>query len=246
MRILLLLLLLSNLAFSDDKREIYLYLEGRSVYQEMCAQCHGKLGKGDGDWAEGWTENRPRNFREGVFKFRSTPMGKLPTDADLRRTISSGISGTAMPAFKKHLSESQYDAVIEYIKHLSKRWRDPENQGEPVKVPEMPEWFGSVGESKRHSEAGRELFAKHCTACHGEAGKGDGVAGVALMDVWGHKIKPADLTVKFLKSGQSSADIYRSVAMGLDGTPMVGFKGILSDREIWDLIVFIRSLRGDR
>ena len=173
-------LMVSVCGFADeaeDRRKIYLYLEGRSIFLEQCSPCHGRLGKGDGEWAQDWTKNRPRNFRTGIFKFRTTPMGKLPTDEDLKRTISSGISGTAMPTFKGHLRDSQYEAVIEYLKHLSKRWKDPKNVEPAVVLPDAPDWMKSFAESKPHQARGKVLFTTVCASCHGPSGKGDGEAG---------------------------------------------------------------------
>ncbi|MDG2124465.1 MAG: cytochrome c [Verrucomicrobiales bacterium] len=87
--------------------------------KKNCVFCHGRRGRGDGPWAKG-VEEKPRDFRSGIFKFRSTPAGFLPTDDDLRRTVRTGISGTMMPAFKK-LTTTALDAVIVYIKSLSTR-----------------------------------------------------------------------------------------------------------------------------
>lgn len=230
----------------DVNREIYLYMAGRSVFEEKCSQCHGRLGKGDGEWAAGWTSNRPRNFRTGIFKFRSTPMGKLPADADLRRTISNGISGTAMPAFGNHLRDSDYEAVIVFLKYLSKRWQDPENAAPPVEVPAPPVWLRTMGEDLAPQIAsGKALFSVHCVSCHGEKGQGDGVAALALMDVWGFKISPADLTREHHKSGARHEDLYRTIAMGLDGTPMIGFQPVLSGEQIWQLVAYIHSLKKE-
>lgn len=222
----------------SQRKRIYLYMEGRKIFSKSCMQCHGARGKGDGDWAAGWITNRPRNFRSGVFKYRTTPMGKLPTHDDLKRTISKGVSGTAMPAFAHHLREHEYDAVIEYIKSFSVRWKDPENFAKPMTLPATePKWLGE----KSRIQAGKGLFETYCIACHGAGGKGDGHGGRELIDLWGFPIHPADLTNGTYKSGTQPLDLYRTLATGLDGTPMVGFGEALTEEQLWELISYIQG-----
>lgn len=75
----------------DKRRELHLYMKGRYLFQKNCVECHGKTGRGNGPWAAE-LEIKPRDFRTGLFKFRTTPYGKLPVNEDLRRTIRGGIS----------------------------------------------------------------------------------------------------------------------------------------------------------
>jgi mono/diheme cytochrome c family protein len=149
-----------------------------------------------------------------------------------------------MPAFGKHLRNSEYEAVIEYLKHLSKRWKDPDNAAPPLESKDPPAWVKRNGDgAEPHRAAGKQLFATHCVSCHGEGGKGDGVAAVALVDTWGFKITPADFTKEHLKSGPGHEDLYRTIAMGLDGTPMVGFHSVFKEEQIWELVAYVNSLK---
>jgi mono/diheme cytochrome c family protein len=225
---------------ADEARnhDLHLYLKGRHLYQRRCQECHGATGRGDGSWADE-LETRPRNFRSGIYKFRTTAYGTLPTDEDLRRTIRSGISGTAMPIFA-HLHDEDIDALVTYLKHLSKRWRDPAAAPVPVPIPEVPAWFGTEDEAD-HALAAEARYASLCASCHGERGKGDGPAAKGLADVWGRSIAPAVLAAPHHKSGDSPKDLYRSIATGLDGTPMVGFGELLEEQEIWELVAWIRA-----
>ena len=59
----------------------------RAVYETNCAVCHGIYGDGNGPAAHMFLA-RPRDFRQGIFKFRSTPSGSLPADGDLRQTVT--------------------------------------------------------------------------------------------------------------------------------------------------------------
>ena len=201
-------------------------------------QCHGSTGRGDGPWAAE-LEVKPRNFRSGLYKFRTTAYGTLPVDDDLRRTIRRGISGTAMPIFS-HLHDEEIDALLSYLKHLSRRWRDPQAAPLPVPMPEIPAWFGTAEESRR-AAAAAPRYASLCAACHGDSGKGDGPAAQGLVDASGRPAPPAVLAAPHHKSGDSPSDLYRSIATGLDGTPMVGFAGQLAEGEIWELVAWIQA-----
>ena len=167
--------------------------------------------------------------------------GKL-TDDDLRRTVRTGISGTMMPAFKK-LTTTDLDAVIVYIKSLSTRWGRPGLKTDPRPTPAEPSWIKDPTVRSVHAAAGGALFAKTCSVCHGASGKGDGPGSGGLKDVWGHAILPADLSTGRFKSGPGRSDLYRSITLGLDGTPMAGFNEALKPSQVWDLIAYIESLK---
>jgi mono/diheme cytochrome c family protein len=221
----------------SKRQELHLYMKGRYVYQKHCVECHGATGRGNGPWAAE-LEVKPRNFRSGLFKFRSTAFGTQPVDADLRRTIRGGISGTAMPVFSQ-LHDEEVDALIVYLKNLSKAWKDPTLAANPIPLPEIPEWFSVPEQRKRHADAGAARFAIHCAVCHGPSGAGDGPGGKGLLDGWGNPIAPAVLAAPHHKSGDSPRDLYRTIATGLNGTPMIGFSGSLTEKEIWQLVAWI-------
>ncbi len=92
---------------------------GREVYTRQCAGCHGTTGDGKGP-AGAYLNPPPRDYRNGVFKFTSTPRGSKPRREDLRRILKYGAKGTSMPAFR-FLSEQETEAVIDYVMVLASR-----------------------------------------------------------------------------------------------------------------------------
>jgi mono/diheme cytochrome c family protein len=89
------------------------------LYREHCAHCHGITGDALGPTAA-FLNPYPRDYRPGVFKFKSTERADKPTHADLTRILRNGIPGTSMPSFAL-LSDAQIDALVEYVKYLSIR-----------------------------------------------------------------------------------------------------------------------------
>jgi len=220
-----------------------LYLQGRAVFEQQCAPCHGRSGRGDGEWAKG-VNDKPRNFRSGIFKFRSTPQGFLPTAADLERTVRGGVSGTMMPAFT-NLSEHDLKAVLTYVRSFSAKWKDATKYHPGVALPEPPAWFADPLLKQKQAEQAATLFNAACAVCHGLSGKGDGPAAKLLMDGWQQAVAPADFTKPHRKSGPRPQDLYRTVALGLDGTPMTAYEGILSADSIWALVAYVESLSAE-
>ena len=82
--------------------------------------------------------------------------------------------------------------------------------------------------------AGEEVFKTNCEACHGPQGHGDGPAGAAL------DLAPKNLAE--LQATTSDDYLYWRINTGKPGTSMVGWQGILTEEQIWQVIVFIRTL----
>ena len=96
----------------------------RGLYRKHCVQCHGISGDGMGP-ASALLAPYPRDFRRGSFKFKSTPIGKKPTHADLMRTLENGLPGSAMPTFGALKLSKEFaddiDALAHYVRFLAIR-----------------------------------------------------------------------------------------------------------------------------
>jgi mono/diheme cytochrome c family protein len=92
---------------------------GRKLYMQNCEHCHGVSGDGAGPTAE-YFDIKPRDYRQGLFKFTSTRnMDKARRD-DLDRTVRYGIPGTYMPSFLL-FKDDELGAIVEYVRWLSMR-----------------------------------------------------------------------------------------------------------------------------
>ncbi len=206
---------------------------GQRVYEHRCVGCHGARGDGNGPAAT-FLFPRPRDFTAGVFKFRSTPSGSLPTDRDLFQTVTRGVRGTAMPPWHE-LAEKDRRAAITYVKNFSERFATeaPEAVVLPTPPPATVELVAR----------GKVLYTSaKCFECHGEGGRGDGPSANQLKDDFDVPIRPTDFTRGQFKSGSSVADIHRTMTLGLDGTPMPSFGDSMSDDERWAISYYVLSL----
>lgn len=89
------------------------------LYRAHCVNCHGMTGTGRGPAGVGVTPY-PRDYRMGVFKYKSTSRGSKPTREDVADLIRHGIGGTAMNPIPG-LSEEGVQALVDYVIFLS--WR---------------------------------------------------------------------------------------------------------------------------
>ncbi len=101
--------------------------EGRGLYRQHCARCHGITGNGRGETAA-LVDPYPRDYRPGIFKFKTTSRGSKPLKADLARVIKYGIPGTSMvPDYQISATEvgplpdAAVDALVDYVIYLSIR-----------------------------------------------------------------------------------------------------------------------------
>ncbi len=226
--------------------------DGREVYFKRCMPCHGRRGEGDG-LAAPYLDPRPRDFSLGMFKFRTTLSGEMPTDADLFRTVSFGVPGTAMPAWGEGdmiLPERERWAAIYFIKSMVEDFQsedlDPYADGKQIQVGVAPK------ATPERLAAGRKAFMDKdqaaCVKCHGDSGRGNGSEAGTHKDDWQDPILPRDLTKPWrYKNGSNVEDIFRTLTLGLNGTPMPSFLDALeSDDDRWDLALFVKSLQEFR
>ena len=213
---------------------------GRVVYRKACASCHGEDGQGAGVAAAG-QDPEPRDFVRGVYRYRSTPTGSLPRDADLVRTVLVGAPHTAMYAWRDLLSSQEVVDVVAHVKSFSSRFGEEEIDA-PISVPRPVPYSGaSVSRGKRGYEK------MQCGKCHGKGGRGDGWAkDDEMKDALGRVVRARDFTRGIYRSGSRREDLYRTFFTGLDGTPMPGYEDNLTPRGIYDVVNYLLSLERRR
>jgi mono/diheme cytochrome c family protein len=92
---------------------------GQQLFQKHCVHCHGVAGEGAGPTAP-YLVPPPRDFRRGVFKWKSTARPAKPTRDDLVSILRYGALGTSMPPFGL-LPDDQIEALVDYVVYLSQR-----------------------------------------------------------------------------------------------------------------------------
>ena len=230
--ILLWIILFPAVSMGQEMAEV-----GKEVYRRYCVGCHGEKGDGKGK-AAALLVVKPRDFSTGVFEFKSTPTGSLPTDDDLMRTLLRGLPGNSMPSYEL-VPERERRAVIAYIKTFSERWKK-EEPPPPIPIPATPASFRSPESILK----GKEVYrANGCPVCHGEEGDGKGPAAAGLRDARGNPDRPRNFKRGVYEGGSTPKDLFRTLTTGVEGTPMPAFPQI-PEEEKWRLISFLLSLKG--
>lgn len=90
-----------------------------------------------------------------------------------------------------------------------------------------------VAESDESAQQGAQIYAQNCQVCHGVAGHGDGPAASSLS------IRPTDLT----QTNKSDGFLAAHITYG-KGSVMPAWGGALSEKEIWEVVHYVNSLRS--
>jgi cytochrome c oxidase cbb3-type subunit 2 len=207
---------------------------GKQIYDNYCVACHGANGNGEGHYANDM-ETKPTDFTSGMYKFKSTPYGTLPTDEDIVSTLKLGVRTTAMiPQWQ--LNNEQMGEVAEYVLSFAPKG---EKIGKPITIPPQP------GLTKTLINKGKKLFDLNCVNCHGKDLKGDGPNAQKLVNYKGKPIRPANLTEIPLKRGNTPDWKYKIINNGIEGTPMISYFGVLKPQDIWAVVYYIDSIKKE-
>lgn len=167
------------------------------------------------------------------------------------------VPGSPMPASRHlfHVTDAgmpepsgEAQALVAWLQSLGRERRDvwAEFRAREPAIP-APD---AVPDAER-LETGARLYARHCVACHGEAGDGQGPAAALLSRPPRNFVTAA---YRFRSNGPwdrpRDADLYRAITLGSGtGAAMPSFH-FLSAAERWALVArlkeFSPALRGDR
>lgn len=91
-------------------------------------------------------------------------------------------------------------------------------------------------------DAGKKLYQRYCSQCHGDEGKGDGPAAEFVYP------RPRDFTLAIFKvrttlSGQlpTDHDLFHIISEGLPGTSMPAWKKYLAENDRWQLVHYVKT-----
>ena len=204
---------------------------GQRVFVQRCAVCHGPDGRGNGPAAPSLIPH-PRNFTEGLFKYKSTPGDKPPLDSDLIRVVSNGLHASAMPYFKDILSEAEIREVVKYIKGMSPVFNDS--------TPEALAITANILPDAESIARGKNLFMESgCVGCHGPNGRG----GLPFDESTGYPVVSRDLTAPWtFRGGSDPEQIWLRITTGMATGPMPAYEEILTPNERWDVVNYVLSL----
>ena len=88
------------------------------------------------------------------------------------------------------------------------------------------------GNAEATSE-GKKIYTQYCVTCHGNKGKGDGIAAPGLAK------PPADHTSDFVQK-QTDGAIFWIISEG--NNPMPTYKTTLTETQRWQVVNYIRTL----
>ncbi|MDP6377546.1 MAG: cytochrome c [Pseudomonadales bacterium] len=96
--------------------------QGKVLYDQLCASCHGPEGRGDGE-IEHEVLLRPRPFNADTYKFDTDADWRRGTDTDLGNVIRNSpraYAGSAIMPGSSHLSDVEIAALVTYVRSLER------------------------------------------------------------------------------------------------------------------------------
>jgi cytochrome c oxidase cbb3-type subunit III len=186
-------------------------LEFGTLFSENCAACHGAEGRG------------------GAAIALANPVYlAIADDASIRKVITQGVPGTAMPAFAQSAGGMLTDAQIDVLtKEIRSRW----SRRGILDAASAPPYITKLNGDAQRGEAAYKTF---CESCHGPAGRGGQKASAISGGSFLALVSDQSLrTIVIVGRPELGAPDWRG---NLQGRPM-------SDQEITDVVAWLASRR---
>jgi cbb3-type cytochrome c oxidase subunit III len=171
------------------------------VYAANCIGCHGAEGEGT-----------------GIAPALNDISVRQKTDAELHRTITSGVPGTLMASWSQARTSPEIDDLVGLIQY----WDEI-----PMGLIPQPELPPIASTDAAVIAAGAALYDIACANCHGSDGQGTRMA--PSLNVQGFLSETNDQAIKAI------------ISQGVSNTRMPAWGGRLSDEELNSLVSFIRA-----
>ena len=154
----------------------------------------------------------------------------VASDDYLEVTIREGRPGRVMPGFPL-LSDSEVTALVAHLRSLAEvpapQYSEATLAGNPVR--------------------GGQLFAQHCTSCHGELGKGGSGTGVTFSRPRDAPVMAPALNNKGFQDAASDEMLKATLLRGRKSTPMPSLSSMgLTAGDADDLVAYLRTLRTEQ
>lgn len=214
-----------------------LALKGRAIYiQEGCWFCHSQQVRPlKGDEAYYGPPSRPGEYVYDAPHLLGTRRigpdlarvgGKYSDDWHIAHLMNpqAVVPGSIMPKFS-WLRDDEVKALVAYLQGLGTAVKREKVEMVAVAVPPSPESISR----------GRDKYQAYCAGCHGEKGDGKGPAGLALSP------KPRDFTDAPWMKAKGDEELLKVIAEGKPGTAMPAWKGTLSEKDMADVLNYIRT-----
>lgn len=162
-----------------------------------------------GDDADGRSRTQKR-MNPAPRDFTTPQASQELTRERMVAAVKNGVPGTAMAGLKKQLSDAQIAAVVDHVRDTYIR--------------------PSVTDASR----GRRIYARVCSVCHGEQGKGSMFASPNLRPA------PRDFTSQGAKDELTRDRMLAAVTHGRPNTAMPGYGRRFSQEDLEAVVDYIR------
>ena len=183
-KLFVILLILINLNSDDNVDYELMYEEGKQIYLETCASCHGE--KGD--------RNKYVEFVVNPRKLTQTILTQEQMYLIIKEGSHAwGAHADIMPAFKYVFDDEQIKSVAYYVAKTF-------NPNIKEKIDKLYAKSDPIPKEKEAKmlKRGKKIYRRNCSWCHGLSGHGDGEATKNPVD----SIFPYNFTKTLLNKKQ--------------------------------------------